>query len=733
MNTTDLCKIHELFMELYKISYNKKEVETQFKTVYPEGNAFFEDFLNQLFESGALTHLAYFRNWFTEADLKTQMDEMNFPMLLFYKQNYSIRPIIVFRDNGSYFKYTIEEGEFHKSLLEETDSNIFLKGAAFSTLPHSEDKILGITCFPNEPIYSKSNDQSTEGDTKLKTFQRFLSLLKSEKREIGYIYIYAIISGIIGLSLPLGIQSIIGFISSGQVTTSVVVLISFVVLGILITGALQVMQLSIVERIQQRIFTKTSFEFAFRIPKIKIESVLRYYPPELMNRFFDIMTLQKGLTKILLGFSAATFQVILGLILLSFYHSSFIFFGIFLVTILSIIIRYTGAKGLTTSLKESKYKYMVANWLEEVARSLSTFKLAGYANLPMEKTDYFVSNYLYARRSHYKVLISQYISFVAFKTIITGGLLILGCVLLVEKQINIGQFVASEIIIILIMNAVEKIITQLDTVYDVLTSIEKIGTVTDFPIEIPKGINIQNTANNHGISITLKDLKYRYPTEPEYILKGINLEVMASERICISGYSSSGKTTLINIILGFLTSYEGVLAYNNMSLRSLNKNSLIDIIGDNVSQEDLFDGTLLENITLGRNNITVEKVLWALDCVGLSEYVQSQHDGVYTQLTNGRLGISESVARKIIIARSIVKKPKLLILEDFLMGLEKEGKLKLIDTLLGKEFKWTLIIISNDEDMMKRCDRTVIMKQGRIIAQGPYNEIKQDSHFSELI
>lgn len=283
------------------------------------------------------------------------------------------------------------------------------------------------------------------------------------------------------------------------------------------------------------------------------------------------------------------------------------------------------------------------------------------------------------------------------------------------------------------MNAIEKIITQLDTVYDVLTSIEKIGTVTDFPIEIPKGINIQTTANNHGISITLRDLKYRYPTEPEYILKGINLEIASSERICVSGYSSSGKTTFINIILGFLTSYEGVLAYNNISLRSINKNSLIDIIGDNVSQEDLFDGTLLENITLGRNSIALERVFWALDCVGLSEYVQSQPEGIYTHLTNGRLGISESVARKIIIARSIVKKPKLLILEDFLMGLEKEGKLKLIDTLLGEEFKWTLIIISNDEEMMKRCDRTIIMKQGEVIAQGHYDEIKQNIHFRELI
>lgn len=731
MNKKFVDRIHELLQKMHGLPV-QVNYEYPGLTNSSDQDQLSEDtFLNLLFETGINHELSYFKNWMTSQSLAALMDNLHFPLLLFcHSTKFSIfYPVILNKEKDQWYLYKFENENYTKENFQAAHLLIFSSGKDFKSLQNDSDDLLVITCFPNRSLFSSANEHANVPTT----LQRLLKVLKSERREIGYIYIYAIISGIISLSLPLGIQSIIGFISSGEISTSVIVLISFIIIGILTTGGLQVMQLWLVEHIQQRIFTKTAFEFAFRIPKIKIESVLRYYPPELMNRFFDIVTLQKGLSKILLDCSAALLQVALGLLLLSLYHSSFIFFGMVLVLVLGLIIRLTGPKGLKTSLKESKYKYMLANWLEEIARSLSTFKLAGYSNLPLEKTDYYVSNYLYARKKHFKILIIQYLSFVGFKTLITGGLLILGCLLLVERKINIGQFVASEIIIILIMNAVEKIIIQLDTVYDVLTSIEKIGTVTDLPIEIPSGINIQKSASIHGLHLQIKQLRYKYPAEPEYILNGIDLEVKASERICLSGYSSSGKTTLINIILGFLTSYEGVVAFNNLSLRNINKNSLINLIGDNISQEDLFDGTLLENITLGSHTIPLEDVLWALECVGLSHFVQSQNQGLNTRLVNGRLGISESIARKIILARSIVGKPRMLILEDFLLGMEKETKIKLFNLLSGEEFKWTLIMVSNDEEIMQLCDRTLILKEGRVVCDGTYNNIKNNVHFKNLI
>ena len=729
MNTPTCAAINRLFHHLYGLPYREKDTITELLSLHAEQELAVDDFLDQLLETGAATRMAYFRNTMSPEELRGLIRELHFPILLFAQFNGAVVPVVVHRQSNACYQYTFQGGPCTRAPVAAD----LIEHCLAAT--ESGENLLVITCFPNKSIFSDEGEPEDSGQahSPLRTFGRFFRVLRSERREIGYLYIYALISGIIGLSLPLGVQSIIGFISSGEISTSVIVLICLIISGILIVGGLQVMQLWLVEHIQQRIFTKTAFEFAFRIPKIKIESVLKYYPPELMNRFFDISTLQKGLAKMLLEFSAALLQIIFGLILLSLYHSSFIFFGMFLVIVLAGIIRITGNRGLKTSLRESKYKYQLANWLEEIARSVSTFKLAGYSNLPMEKTDQYVSSYLYARKDHFRILVMQYLSFIGFKTLVTGGLLIIGCVLLIEKQINIGQFVASEIIIILIMNAVEKIIMQLDTVYDVLTSIEKIGMVTDLPIEVPAGIDLRHTLGDQGLGITIRNLTYKYPAEPGYILKGIDLEVQPSERMCLSGYSSSGKTTLVNSMLGFLTSYEGLIAYNNISLRNINKNSLVSITGDNVSQEDLFDGSLIENITLGRRNIHLEDVLWAIDCVGLDHFVQSQPEGLRTHLVNGKLGISESVARRIILARSIVGRPRLLILEDFMLGMEKETKVKLLNVLSDPAHRWTLVVISNDPDIMRLCNRTVIMKAGRILCSGTYDEIKENFHLNDLI
>ena len=596
------------------------------------------------------------------------------------------------------------------------------------------NEILVITCYPYESYYTEERDkEDDEVKTPLTPLDRLFKLFAAEKKEIIYIYIYAVLASILSLTLPLGVQAIIGIVSSGQIPTSVVVLIGFIILAILITGGIQLMQIQMVEHIQQKLFVKTAFEFAYRIPKLKIESVLKYYPPELMNRFFDIITLQKGLAKILVEFTSAFIQIILGLLLLTFYHSSFIFFGALLILIMVLIIRFTAAKGLKTSIYESKYKYQLANWLEEIARALSTFKLAGYSTLPMEKTDYYASHYLHSRKSHFKILVIQYVSFIVFKTFITGGLLILGCVLLIQKEINIGQFVASEIVIILVMNAVEKFIVQLDTVYDVLTSLDKIGAVMDLPIENPTGINIDRMDFKKSFSLEVKKLKYKFPSEKEYTIKDIDLKIGHSEKICLSGYSASGKTTFINILLGFLTSYEGVVTINGISMHELNKNSIINHVGDNISQEDLFDGTILENISLGRNGITMDDILLAIEKVGLNDFIHSLEEGLHTRLIGGNMGISESVARKIIIARSIAKKPKLLILEDFLLGLEKEQKISLMKFLLGPEHEWTVIIISNDEEVMQLCDTTIIMKEGKLVWKGPYSETIKNEHFTKIV
>lgn len=550
-----------------------------------------------------------------------------------------------------------------------------------------------------------------------------MALLASEKRLLWHLIIYAGIAGVILLSLPLGIQSMIGFISSGQISTSVVVLIVFILLGILISGGLQIMQLYLVEHIQQKLFAKTAFDFAERIPKMRMEALFNYNPPELVNRFFDVISLQKGFAKLLTDFSAAVLQILFGLLLLSLYHPYFILFGVFLLVVLAMVLRFTGPQGMESSLTESKYKYKMAGWLQEMAGSIRSFKIAGSSELALEKTDELVSSYLQARKSHFKVLATQYFSFMGFKTFITGGLLVMGGILLIQKEINIGQFVASEIIIILIMTAVEKILVKLDVVYDVLTSLEKIDQVREVPLEKENKLSMEDLDMGRGISLQLKNLSYKFPSHKHDTIKNINLCVSPGEKVGIRGMNNSGKTTLINLLLGLYQDYDGVISYNNISLREINLDSLHSLTG-NDSQEKLFDGSLLENIQMARKQVSLKEVLLAIDAVGLTDYVQNLKDGIHTQLTGGDVWLSQSTVQKLLLARFIVKKPQLFILSDFpannLSKSRKQDMLKLLET---GHTKPTILFFTHDAEVLAGCDRVFYMKNGELLEANEVNQM----------
>jgi ABC-type bacteriocin/lantibiotic exporter with double-glycine peptidase domain len=216
---------------------------------------------------------------------------------------------------------------------------------------------------------------------------RFKNLIWTDKQDIYQIFWYALIGGLISLSLPLGIQSIINFIQAGKISTSWIVLVVIVVIGVAFVGLLKIMQFRITENLQQKIFVRSSFEFAYRFPKIKFHELYDYYPPELANRFFDTLTVQKGASKLLLDSSGAALQIIFGILLLSFYHSFFIFFGFILLILLYLIFKLNFRSGLETSLKESKYKYKIAHWLQEIARNHISFKSKNTFEFSLHKND----------------------------------------------------------------------------------------------------------------------------------------------------------------------------------------------------------------------------------------------------------------------------------------------------------------------------------------------------------
>lgn len=554
------------------------------------------------------------------------------------------------------------------------------------------------------------------------TIKRLFNLLETYKENIVSIYIYAVLNGIIALSLPLGVQAIIGLITTQQISTSWFVLILIISVGSLLSGIFQIYQAKILEYIQQSIFVRAAFDFANRIPKFKFDKVTKFYPPELVNRFFDALNIQKGVDKILIDFATSSLQILFGLILIAFYHYLFLFFGLLLILTIFIIFKVTFKSGLSTSIEESSHKYEVAHWLEELARTMGTFKLYPQETLSISNTNANLEKYIHARQSHFKVILVQMWSNLIFKLLMTILLLVLGSILVVNGEINIGQFVAAEIILITIINSVEKFILSMADIFDTLTAIEKVGYVTDIELDENQNDDIQNI-NSSGLKVELIDLCYKFPNSDKHTISNINLYANPGEKIAIIGESGSGKTTFIRLISGFYDNYEGNIKFNDISLRNFNKEVLRMYIGDNFSEQNVFHGSILENITLGNKDIDIDEILKVMDNLLMTEKVDSLKDGLNTIIQAEGKNFSRTFIRKIVIARSLLKQPKLLILDDFGEYFDKKQR-KIIADYLFSFNKMTIIYCTNDEYLLKQSDKILCLNEGVCNEINSFEELK---------
>jgi len=549
--------------------------------------------------------------------------------------------------------------------------------------------------------------------------RKILELLSLDKKDVSSIYAFAILAGILSLAMPLGIQTIIGFVLAGSLSTSIVVLIVLVVAAVIIYGLLQVRQLQVTEKIQQKIFVRYSFEFADRLPKMNIEKLDAYYLPELVNRFFDTISLQKAVEKLLLDVPAAIIQIFFGLILLSFYHPVFIAFGAVLALIGYLIMRFTLPAGFQASIEASDQKYATAAWLEEMARVIKSFKYSRGTELNIKKTDGIVSNYLHARTTYFKVLLTQYWSLIMFKVLITAAMLIVGAVLLVDQQINIGQFIAADIVILSIIASVEKLILNMDKVYDVLTSVEKLSKITESEIETQGTVELSDL--NKGVSILFENVGFVYGNQSK-ALEGLQLDIAAGDKVCIMGESGSGKSTILRLLTGAFKNFTGSILVDGIPMGNYNLHSVRSQTGILLSQQDIFHGTIWENITMGSSHIQYDEVTDLVNRCGLTSFIQSLPKGYDTLLDPTGKRLNSKIRQDILLLRALLGKKRLLLLEEPLNFLEKRYKQNIQDYIFSEE-NATVIIATNDVEIAARCNKVIYLQDGFVKAAGNWSSI----------
>lgn len=536
------------------------------------------------------------------------------------------------------------------------------------------------------------------------------SLLSAEKTDIWVVVGYSILSSLLALVVPVAAQAIVNAVALGVFTKQLVVLCSLVFLGLLASGILAAMERWVIDLIQRRIFVTTSFDILQRLPSIRLAALREQYAPELVNRFFDVITIQKSLGKFLLEGINAVLILLVGLIVLGVYHPFFLLYDVVLIAFLPLLVYGLGRGGIATAIYVSKRKYETASWLQEIARAQLAFKLTGARTFAHDRMDRIATAYVQDRRKHFLVLSRQIVGSMFFKSVATVGVLGLGGMLVIDQQMSLGQLVAAEIVIIMILNAVEKLIGQLDMYYELMAAIDKVASIGAKAIEDVGGTVVPQ--NPTGGKLHIADVWFTYEHSPQAILCGASLEIPSGSRSSLVGASGSGKSTLLHCILGLEQPQRGVITVNGVDVRSADLASLRARIGFVSQLDQLVDGTIEENITLGRR-VGVDDLAWAMRLTCLHDDVNALQDGLRTHLRADGLTISYGMQRRILFARMILHRPEILLLDEAFDGIEEATKQRMVSEIFAHQ-GWTILNVAHDADVVKRTDAIFLMRNGKI-------------------
>lgn len=575
--------------------------------------------------------------------------------------------------------------------------------SAFLGLKDAKDEVTVVFAELAAPLDALRVPEETTRNTPPSPWARLRALIRSERNDLWVVVIYAIGVGLISLAAPVAVQSLVNTVAFGSLMQPLVVLALVLMACLAAAAILRVLQFYVVEVIQRRLFVRVAADLAFRLPRVRIDAFEGKYAPAMVNRFFDVLTLQKSTSSLLLDGLALLLQAGTGMLLLAFYHPVLLAFDVVLVTALAFVLFALGRGGTATAIKESKAKYEMAAWLQELARSPATFRAAGGNKFAITKADSLAKDYLQARTKHFGVLVRQLGGMLTTQVLASTLLLGLGGWLVIQRQLTLGQLVAAELVVTTVVSGFGKLARTFGDYYKMMAGLDKIGSLIDLPLEREQGEMLP--AKLQAASLSLRQVSYVYPGGHR-ALANVNLEVAPGERVALVGSSGSGKGTLLELAFGMRTPTSGAALLDDVDLRDLRLESLRhDVLM--LNGVEIIDGSIVENLRLGRSNVTPDEIRQALRAVNLLEEVLDLPQGLNTHLVASGSPLSSGQARRLVLARALVIKPRLLLVRETLDTISTHNRAKIIEAFLGPQAPWTVVLVSHDPQVIAACSRSV--------------------------
>jgi len=549
--------------------------------------------------------------------------------------------------------------------------------------------------------------------SRLGVFGRLWALLQAERADLGVILAYAVGIGILGLATPLVVQVLVNTVGFTALVTPVFVLTGLLMLCLAFAAVLRGLKRYAIEILQRRVFVQITADLAWRLPRVKASAWDRRRGAELVNHFFDVLTVQKAASSLLVDGLSAAISAAVGLLLLAVYHPALLGFGIFLVVSIVVLMAGLGRRGPDTAIAESKAKYRVAGWLEEVAEHPGLFKLPGGAQLALQRADDLAHYYLDKRESHFAIFFRQYVGTLGLQVVAASALLGLGGWLVVERQLSLGQLVAAELVVAAILAAYAKFADKLDIFYDLLAGLDKLGVLVDLPLESQTGSAPPPTGS--PVELVLDGVSFSFPGAGP-VLKSVDLAAEPGARVAICGKDGAGKSVLADLIFDLRTPSSGTIRFDGSDLRELRPKAVRQVAALSRGPE-VVSGTVFENVALGRPEVTSDDVAHALRLVGLEDVVAALPEGISTQLAPSGEPLSDTQVLRLMIARAVAEQPRLLLIDHTLDALAPHAQGRVLDGLMDTEAPWTLIVFTQDPAVLSGFPRRYALVDGTLRVQ----------------
>lgn len=547
--------------------------------------------------------------------------------------------------------------------------------------------------------------------------RRLLAMVSEDRSDFAVILVYNLVGSLLTLAVPLAAQALVNTVAQGLFLQPLVVLTGAVLGGLLFAGFLTILKFLLVEGMQQRIFARVALRLSERLPRVRHRELADQDAQELMNRFFDVVNIQKSWFKLVFEGPGAVIEVLVGLALLALYGTEFLAFAMALCGAGVLVFLVLGWNGVRSSIAVSAEKYRVAGWLEEMARCHSAVKLSGTPEYWKGRAERLVSQWLRRRRAHFQVLLRQHATWYLLQAVALGAVLGLGGWLVIEGQLSLGQLVAAELVVWNVLKAFGKLVRLIPSWFDLLTGLDKVGHLTGLALDRQGGRRMRD--DGKGAEVTMRGVDFAFGAHP--LLQGLDLDVPAGGRVCLLGAAGGGKSTVLRMLCGLLEPGRGLVAVDGFDVREVDLRDLSRHVALVGSGNEILEATLEENLLLGRD-LPRHDLHWALELSGLERLP----DGLQAGLLPGGRNLSDSEAQRVVLARGVVGRPRLLLLDDPFRGMDEGQVSELVEGLFDPRQPWTVVCVSTEPEAVRRADTVHVIREGRVVESGPPGALAQD-------